>query len=97
MLCQCPLIERLGVLCDRGWRRASDMRKDSIENERGLVCEVLDVLREITVVDREETDVVVLKGHPIGEMQRPKRIRRFMSLVSHQGPRDQLQGKGLQT
>ena len=71
--------------------------KSSIENERGLVRKVLEVLLHITVVDREEAYVVVLKGHEMGDMQRPNRIRRFMSLLSHQGPRDQLHGKGLQT
>ena len=54
VVCQCPLIERLGVLGDRGRRRTVDMWKESIENERGLVCKVLDVRLEITVVDCEE-------------------------------------------
>ena len=73
------------------------MRKESIENVRGLVGKVLEVLLHITVKDREEADVVVLEGHEVGDMQRPNRIRRFMSLLSHQRPRDQLHGKGLQT
>ena len=74
-------IERLGVLRYRGRRRAVDMRKDRVEDERGLVGEVLDVLLEIAVEDREEAQVVVLEGHPMGEMQRPDRIRRFLALV----------------
>ena len=45
----------------------------------------------------EEAEMVVLKGHEMGEMQRPNRIRRFVSLLSDQDLRDQLQGKALQT
>ena len=70
---QCPLIERLGVLRYRGRGRTLDMRKDRIEDERGLVREVLDVLREVTVEDREESQMVVLERHPVGEVQRPER------------------------
>ena len=73
------------------------MWKESIEDVRGLVRKVLEVLLHVTVEDREEADVVVLEGHKVGDMQRPDGIRRFMSLLSHQGPRDQLQGKALQT
>ena len=73
------------------------MWKESVEDVRALVCKVLEVLLDVTVIDREEADVVVLKGHKVGDVQRPNRIRRFMSLLSHQGPRDQLHGKGLQT
>ncbi len=74
--CQCPLIERLGVLCYWGWRRANDMWKEQYRKRSEVfVCEVLDVLREITVEDREEAYVVVLKGHKMGDMQRPNSIR----------------------
>ena len=41
--------------------------------------------------------LVVLKGHQMGEVQRPNSIRRLMSLLSDQGPPDQLQDKALQT
>ena len=71
--------------------------KSGIEHNRALVREVLDVLLEITVVDREEAHVVVLKGHPMGEMHRPNRIQRFFALLMQQGLPDQLQGKALQT
>ena len=64
------------------------MWKESIENVRGLVREVLEVLLHITVKDREEADVVVLEGHEVGDMQRPNRVRRFMSLLANQGPGD---------
>ena len=91
-----PLVERLGVLGHRGRRPANDVGEESIENERGLVGKVLEVLVHITVEDREEAYVVVLKRHKVGEMQRPQGVRRFMPLVSHHGPRHQLHGKGLQ-
>ena len=78
------------------WRRANDMWKESIEHERGLVGEVLEILLEITVEDREEAYVVVLKRHPMGEMQRPNGIRRLCPFSPIKAF-DQLQGKGLQT
>ena len=56
------LVERLGVLGDRGRRRALDVREDGIEDERRLLREVLDVLREIPVVDREEAQWFFSKG-----------------------------------
>ena len=79
-------MERLGVLCYWGGRRANDMGKDRVEGDRSLLGEVLDVLLEITVVDGEEAQVVVLEEHPIGEVQRPNRIRRFIGLVSNRPP-----------
>ena len=83
---QPPLVERLGVLGHRGRRAANDVGEESIENERGLVGKVLEVLVHITVEDGEEAYVVVLKRDKVGEMQRPQRVRRFMPLVSHQAP-----------
>ncbi len=74
---QRPLIERLGVLRDWGGRPALDVREDCVEEHRSLLGEVLDVLLEVTVVDGEEGQVVVLERHPMSEMQRPKRIRRL--------------------
>ena len=54
VVCQSPLIECFGVLCYGGWGRALYMWKESIEDERGLICKILDVLLEIAIVDREE-------------------------------------------
>ncbi len=73
------------------------MWKESIESERGLVGEVLDVLLEITIEDGEEAQVIVLKGHKMAEMQSPNSIRRLMSFLSDQGLRDMLQDKALHT
>ena len=60
---------------------------------RDLVTPVL----SITIVNGEHGYVAVLKGQKMGDMQRPNRIRLLMSLLSYQGPRDQLPGKGSQT
>ena len=95
--CPVPTDRTPHILCHRGRRRTDDMRKESIESERGLVCEVLEVLLEIAVVDREEAYVVFLEGRKMGDMRRPYRIRGFMALLSHQGPGDQLHSEGLQT
>ena len=85
-----------GVLCHRRWWRANNMWKERIESERGFVCEVLEILLDRTILDGEKAQVVVLKGHKMGEMQRPS-IRRFMSLLSYQGRPEQLQEKAFHT
>ena len=62
-----------------------------------LVGEVLEVLLNVTVEDREEAEVVVLERHEMRDMQRPDRVRPFVTFLSHPDLRDELHGEGLQT
>ena len=58
------------------------LRKESIEDERGLCREVQNVPSQKAIEDGEEAQAIVLKRHPMGEMQRPDSIRRLTSLLS---------------
>ena len=82
LFCHSPLIERAGVLRHRRRRRIVDVLEEGIEGERGLLCEVLEVLLHIAVVDGEEAQLIVLEAHEMGDMQRPDGIRRCMGIVS---------------
>ena len=55
------------------------MWKDRIEDERGLVCEVLNILRKFTAEDSEEAYRFLVEGHPMREVQRSDRIRRLLA------------------
>ena len=93
---QPPLIERLRVL--RYWRGrcTDDMGKERVENERCLVGEVLEVLLHVAVEDGEEAEMVVLERHEVRDVERPDRVRPFVTfLESH--PAFATEREGLQT
>jgi hypothetical protein len=96
VIVQGPLIKCLGVLRYRGWRCANHMWKDGIKCERSLVRKIVDVLVKVTVVDRKEPDMVLLKAHPMREVQRSNRVVRLVTLVLDI-PRVPLQSDTLQT
>ena len=73
------------------------MRKESIEDERGLVGEVLEVLLHITVEDREEARWLCSKGTQWATCSVPIESDALCPFVSDQWTRGQLQAKALQT
>ena len=84
----------------RSLRPGSAARPRHVERRRRRRTSVLSAKSwmyfvEVTVVDREEAEMVSLEGHPMREMQRPNRIRRLVGLVSDHDPACQLQGNVL--
>src|SRR5438093_11476482 len=74
--------ELLQVFPARRWRRIFREFENKIENGPDVFSEVSDIFIERAVIHREESNLIVLQRHELGEMRCAYRSQVFLRLVS---------------